>query len=176
MKTLKERIDAFMATTVEGYNWSEHYNQNKDSPQGLFRQTITMEPVKKEERYYQCDDIMVDPRDQDWRPAIKTTTPEALFRLFFLLETKGKIDLTEMYRVDLLQFRSWDKKFMVIVGLRRYEMILLFFHMVKPTYTEGDPFPDLTPCTDPDGIAFFDMVKCAIGRKWRIYDGNDFIV
>ena len=188
---LRPRVNAYMATAVEGYDWE---NSN-DSPGDLFRQTINSEPIKRTEKYYACGSIRVNTAEDIAKEAelynrlgikqdaaIAASTPDALYRLLYLIRP-SEVDFSDMYKTCLFTFRSVDKRFMVAVQLFKYEVGLYFYCRKEYVGGKGSGVIAGMPgsdngwnCTDPDGIAFFEMIKKAVGNKWMVYDGNNFEV
>ena len=188
--TLRQRIDAYMATTEAGFDWEKHYKQGKDGSDDLFQAAINTEKIDDAEGfyYYECGSVSIDPEADKPLPfsahweRIKATTPDALYRLLYLIRPVS-VDFSDMYKSGLFLFRSVDKRFLVSVYLFKYELGL-YFYCPKEAMSDksniviaGMPGSDNgMQCTDPDGIAFFEMVKKAVTQEWMVYGGNNFSV
>jgi len=110
-------------------------------------------------------------------------TPKGLYRLLYLLEPEA-VDFSSMYRGQLFAFASADDRFLVKVFLFEYELGLYF---LAPEETidrsEAACVPAAWPgadnrirCTDPAGVAFFDVVRKMVEREYEVYPVGDFKV
>lgn len=111
-----------------------------------------------------------------------TNTPEALYRLLFLLNPTS-VDFSNMCKSKLFTFSSCDGRFWVDVHLFKYELGLYFSAPKETVIGQGRDFFAGHPgadngwsLSDEDGQRFFEMVKMAANYEWTVYSGNDFKV
>ena len=154
------------------FNWDKHWEKDgADSIEDEFRNCVKLAAPPVEGDYHDCGSCK--PSD----------TPKGLYRLLYLLAPKA-VDFSSMYRGKLFSFLSTDERFLVKVFLFEYELGLYF---LAPDETidknEAVCVPAAWPgadnrirCTDPVGVAFFEMVKRIVEHEYDVYPIGDFKV
>jgi hypothetical protein len=177
-KTFRQLVDQLIATMSEGFNWGTSRGPARDENLAklfladLFRACCKIGELPIEDRG----------KFATFGGASVTNTPEALYRLLFLLNPPS-VNFSNMYKSRLFTFSSRDDRFWVDVHLFKYELGLYFSARKESVIGQGRDFFAGHPgadngwsLSDEEGQKFFEMVKMAANYEWIIYSGNDFKV
>jgi hypothetical protein len=169
---MKKQIEKVLEMISPDFDWDKHWEQDSaESIEDEFRKCVKVVSPVKGGDYHDCGSY----RAKD--------TPKGMYRLFYLLEPT-KIDFSNMYRGDLFTFVSADERFLVRVSLFEFELGLYF---LAPEETidksEAACVPAAWPgadnrirCTDPVGMAFFEMIRAIVEHEYEVYPVGDFKV
>ena len=154
------------------FDWDKHWEKDDaESIEDEFRKCVKVVTPNVAGDYHDCGSYKAG------------DTPKGLYRLLFLLEPEA-VDFSSMYRGQLFAMISADGRFLVKVSLFEYELGLYF---LAPEETidksEAVCVPAAWPgadnrirCTDPVGVAFFDMVRKIVEYEYDVYPVGDFKV
>ncbi|UCG11835.1 MAG: hypothetical protein JSU72_15130 [Deltaproteobacteria bacterium] len=169
---MRKRIQNVLAMLSPRFDWERHWE--KEDALGIedeFRKCVRVFSLTDEGDYHNCGSYKGE------------NTPKELYRLFYLLEPKV-VDFSNMYRGDLFAFVSTDERFLVKVSLFEYELGLYFFAPEETIdKTDAVCVPSAWPgadnrirCTDPVGVAFFEMVQKIVQHEYEVYPVGEFRV
>lgn len=173
--TFREQLDRVVQMLDPAFDWEAYYDadSNADSDKEAFRKCIIpgFPEDSESEHYIECGSSEVE------------NTPDALYRLLYLVQPKEPLDFSSMYKGFLFGFFSADKRFLVAVHFFKYE-IGLYFYAPRETIAgkgygvvAGHPGADNGwRLVDEDGKAFFEMIVKAANHTWEVYPGNSFEV
>ena len=169
---MSEVVEKLLQMMSPDYDWDEHWaDPAAQDFEDIFRKCTTTFGSPWSRGYYECGSAPLE------------ETPCALYRLLFLCQPKA-VDFSDMYKTYLFSVASTDLRFMVAVELFKYELGLYFYTSEKDAVQgersfiiAGHPGADNgILCNDPDGVAFFEMIRKATMSTRSIYPGNDFEV
>jgi hypothetical protein len=167
-----EQIQKVVEMLSPDFDWDKHWvKDDAESIEDKFRKCVKLLPPEVVGDYHDCGSY----KGED--------TPRGLYRLLYLLEPEA-VDFSNMYRGQILAFASADERFMIKVFLFEYELGLYF---LAPEETidksEAVCVPAAWPgadnrirCTDPAGVAFFDMVRKVVEHEYDVYPAGGFKV
>ena len=169
---MREQIQKVLLMLSPDFDWKSHWD--KDDAEGIedeFRKCVKVITPEEGGDYHDCGSYKAE------------DTPKELYRLAYLLEPDA-VDFSNMYRGQLFAFASVDERFLVKVSFFEYELGL-YFQAPGETIDRSEAVcvPAAWPgadnrirCTDPTGIAFFDMVRKIIEHEYDVYPVGDFKV
>lgn len=169
---MREQIQKVLKMLSPDFDWENHWE--KDNAEGIedeFRKCVKVLASEQGGDHHGCGSYKAE------------DTPKGLYRLLYLLEPEA-VDFSNMYRGQLFAFVSADERFLVKVSLFEYELGLFFLAPEETIDTsEAACVPAAWPgadnrimCTDPVGVAFFDMVRKIVEHEYEVYSVGDFKV
>jgi hypothetical protein len=169
---MREQIQKVVEMLSPNFDWDKHWERkDSESIEDEFRRCVKLISIDVTGDYHDCGSYKAE------------DTPRGLYRLLYLLEPEA-VDFSRMYRGELFAFVSSDERFLVKVFLFEYELAL-YFLAPETTIDRSDAVcvPAAWPgannrirCTDPVGVAFFDMIRKTVEHEYDVYPVGDFKV